>query len=307
MEEKPLVTVITLSYNSQFLKETVDSLLSQDYPHIQYIVSDDASNEFDCSFWQAYINERSEGNIDDLVITRLDSHKGTVRNYNSALNLAKGDYIFPLSSDDVFCTVSSLSQWVDAFIKSNSMVLGARCDIYDVTMSKYLGTWPNLVDSNLLKEGSIEKIYERLEYQKIIPGCSLARTKESIKVLGCFDEKYILLEDYPFILQTLRKGVKIGYADIAVIKHRRGGVSDPAQLDPILNKDMELLYSEDIYPFSKDPSGLKKHLEKTRAEETAKRAFYTSWNSMSFIEKLASIFKHPIWTLKIIYKRLFRH
>ena len=101
INEKPLVSVITPAYYSRFFKETVDSLLSQDYPHIQYIISDDGTVSFDCDYWKSYIQENNRGNIDDLIVISLDKHVGTVRNYNSALRLVNGEYIFPLASDDI--------------------------------------------------------------------------------------------------------------------------------------------------------------------------------------------------------------
>ncbi len=300
--EKPLVSIITLAYNSQFLKETVDSLLSQDYPHIQYIISDDGTDSFDCDYWRNYVLENNKGNIDDLIVVSLDEHEGTVRNYNNALRLVKGEYIFPLSSDDTFCSSTSLSQWTVAFTRCNAKVMGARCDLYDVSMTEYIGTWPNAIDTKLLECGSIEKIYEKLEYKKIIPGCNLARTRASIAELGFFDEKYVLLEDYPFLMQTLRKGERIGFANLAVIRHRKGGVSDYANMDPILKRDMELLYSEDIYPFSKDPV----KLTKFRADELEKAAILSTWHTMSFSQRTLSAIRHPICVMKLVFKRLLR-
>ena len=42
MEKKEdLVTIITLNYNNQFLKDAIDSVLSQTYGSIQFVLLDD--------------------------------------------------------------------------------------------------------------------------------------------------------------------------------------------------------------------------------------------------------------------------
>jgi glycosyltransferase involved in cell wall biosynthesis len=46
MEQQPLVTIVTPSWNAApFIARTVESVLSQDYPHIEYIVMDGGSSD----------------------------------------------------------------------------------------------------------------------------------------------------------------------------------------------------------------------------------------------------------------------
>ena len=43
---KPLVSIITVVYNnSKHIREAIESVLSQDYPRIEYIVIDGGSND----------------------------------------------------------------------------------------------------------------------------------------------------------------------------------------------------------------------------------------------------------------------
>jgi glycosyltransferase involved in cell wall biosynthesis len=88
----PLVTVITPVYNREsYLDETVQSVLSQDYPNLEYIVLDDGSTDNSREVLKKY--------RDRLL---LDSHKnmGETRTVNKGLDMARGEIVGVVNSDD---------------------------------------------------------------------------------------------------------------------------------------------------------------------------------------------------------------
>jgi glycosyltransferase involved in cell wall biosynthesis len=94
MSDLPKITIITPSYNQgDFISETIDSVLSQGYPNLEYFVIDGGSvdNTIDIL--------RTHGE-DFYWISEPD--KGQSHAINKGLLLATGDVIAFLNSDDLY-------------------------------------------------------------------------------------------------------------------------------------------------------------------------------------------------------------
>jgi glycosyltransferase involved in cell wall biosynthesis len=91
-ESKPLVTVVTPTYNrASFLPETIDSVLSQSYQNIEYIVLDDGSTDNTREVLELYGKR-----------IRWESHNnmGESLTVNKGWSMARGDLIVTVNSDD---------------------------------------------------------------------------------------------------------------------------------------------------------------------------------------------------------------
>ena len=87
-----LVTILTPVYNgADFIEETLDSVLSQGYPNLEYVVLDDGSTDETLR-----ILERYGGRI------RVVSHSnmGETRTANKGLGLAQGEFVAVVNADD---------------------------------------------------------------------------------------------------------------------------------------------------------------------------------------------------------------
>jgi len=92
--QRPLrLTVIIPNYNyAEFLGQAIDSALNIDWPHIQVIVVDDGSTDGSRDLLTKY-----EGRITTL----LQANAGQFVAYNAGYELAKGDVVVFLDSDDL--------------------------------------------------------------------------------------------------------------------------------------------------------------------------------------------------------------
>jgi glycosyltransferase involved in cell wall biosynthesis len=89
---EPLVTVITPAYNrASYLAETIESVLTQDYPRVEYIVLDDGSADNTREVLQKY---------DGRIVWETHPNMGETRTVNKALTMARGEIVVVVNSDD---------------------------------------------------------------------------------------------------------------------------------------------------------------------------------------------------------------
>ena len=92
--QAPLVTVVTPSYNQgQFIRATIESILSQDYPRIEYIIMDGGSTDETASVVKDYASRLT-------FISEKD--RGQSHAINKGFLMARGSILGWLNSDDLY-------------------------------------------------------------------------------------------------------------------------------------------------------------------------------------------------------------
>lgn len=90
----PLVSIITPSFNQgMFIRETIESVLNQEYPNIEYIIIDGGSTDDTHSIVKSY------GDRIKLIVEEDDGQSDAV---NKGIRMASGTIIGWLNSDDTY-------------------------------------------------------------------------------------------------------------------------------------------------------------------------------------------------------------
>ena len=133
----PRVTVITPTYNrASYLEETIESVLSQGYPALDYIVIDDGSTDDTQALLSKYAGR---------IRSFHHANQGEVNTINRGLGLAAGEIVGIVSSDDpllpgaIAQSVAALQKHPQAVVVySDWRVIGPASEsLQDIALANY--------------------------------------------------------------------------------------------------------------------------------------------------------------------------
>lgn len=92
----PLISIVLATYNgAKFLRTQLDSVLQQDYPNLEIIVSDDNSTDDTLAIVESYQLQHSF-----IQIIKSAANQGYIKNFEQGCKLAKGEYVALCDQDD---------------------------------------------------------------------------------------------------------------------------------------------------------------------------------------------------------------
>ncbi len=204
------ISIITVSFNSvASIEACVLSVLNQDYPDVEYIVVDGASNDGTLDVLKKYEHRFAK------FISEKD--EGLYHALNKGMAMATGDVIGILHSDDFYTSSSVLSQYAKVFEKE-------KCDA--VYSDLY---YVDAIDTN--------KIVRKWKSGAYTPGAFLNGwmpphptffvKREVYQRLGNFNLEFKTAADYELMLRFIHKNkIKLSYLPEYTIKMRTGGQSN---------------------------------------------------------------------------------
>lgn len=233
-------TIIVMVYkNLDQVRQTLDSIKKQTYSNYEVIVSDDGSPNYTQEDFDK-ITEQYKNEFTYFKLINNGINRGTVKHFNSLIKQAKGTIICPLSSGDQFYNENSLQEIMNAFDQEDKLIYTSKRMIKKENSIEY---YPSLYQVSLLDQSN--HFFEYImKYGNFVSGASTYYKKDIFDKYGFFDEKYRLVEDYPFYAKLALNNEKIGYLDYPTIQYELGGISTASNRNPLLDQDYVTLFKD---------------------------------------------------------------
>jgi len=199
-ENMPLITVVTVVRNGEkTLEETILSVINQTYTNIEYIIVDGASTDGTLDIVKKY-----EDRIDYWI---SEPDKGIYDAMNKGIDLATGDYIALLNSDDWYDLVAC-ELIVNKIIEKKADVYYAMMRIMNERKEVlYIyGYTHNALFHNMISHPACfisKKIYSKYKY----------------------DISYHSASDYDFIIRIYKLNACFYFIEKSIVNFRTGGMS----------------------------------------------------------------------------------
>lgn len=227
------VSIITSCYNREAtIRGAIESVLSQDYPNIEYIIIDGASKDTSLSIINEYKDRITQ------IVSEPDH--GMYEAINKGIRLATGDIIGLVHSDDFLFASDTISHIVSRFKETKADFLYGdgmfvNAEKTDKVVRNWIGGYYRLWK---VKHG----------WLPLHPTCYIRR--DVMERRGLYNESYKIAADSDLLFRYLLGGdLTVTYLPEYIIKMRMGGMStDSARRKQMWKEDVRMYNSHGMNP-----------------------------------------------------------
>jgi len=204
-----IVSVITVVYNNfEHVRNTIESVLSQDYLLIEYVVIDGGSTDGTLDVIEEY--------LDRISIFLSEPDGGIYDALNKGIVSASGDVVAILHSDDLFCDEYVVSDMVKKISDTKSEFCFSDMVIVDSISNKVLRYY---------MAGYFDRWMFRIGWMPPHPTCFIK--KSLFEEFGLYSLEYKVAGDFDFLVRIFYgREISWSYLDRITVKMQQGGVSN---------------------------------------------------------------------------------
>lgn len=228
------VSIITSCFNREStIRTCIESVLSQTYPDIEYIIVDGASQDHSFEIIKEY-----EDYIDKII---SEADTGMYEAINKGIHAATGDIIGLMHSDDFFYSTDTISHLVEKLKwKQADVIYGNGLFIDYNNTNKIIRKWIS---------GIYTKAKMRRGWLPLHPTVYIRR--DCFSQLGLYDESFRIAADSDLLVRYLYEAdLKVTYLDEYIVKMRMGGLStDRKKMKQKWAEDLRLYKAHGFSPY----------------------------------------------------------
>jgi glycosyltransferase involved in cell wall biosynthesis len=193
----PLVSVVMPSYNhEEFIAESIESVLGQDFDDFELIIVDDASTDSSRQIIQKYAAEDSR-----IRVILHEANCGIAKTANDGIEAAKGKFIANTASDDVWAR-DKLTKQLAVIASNENLIVWSEGEVID-RKGQPVGKSFSELHRTVSRKKSGDIFQELLKINSIF-GSTLLFKKTNLGEIR-FDESLMYLNDHKFALDLARE------------------------------------------------------------------------------------------------------
>lgn len=224
---KPKVSIMVPVYNAKdFIEECIESILSQNYPNIEVILSDDCSTDSTQSVLKKY-----EDNPRIKLFLNLEN-LGITSNCNQALRACTGKYVCFFAGDDVMLPGKIETQVLLMEGNQQASMSYHRVDVFDSETGKTLYETES-------SRRSVYSFFDIIENSGL-PGANSVMARRGCIPETLYNSKFPSVSDWLMFIELSLRG-EIIFIDRIYARYRKhpGGVS--SKVDHLLDETLGTL------------------------------------------------------------------
>ena len=227
----PKVSVFLPTYNQKhFVRETIESILTQNYPNLEVVVGDDGSVDGTQEILLEYKEKYPE--LFKLILS--SKNEGITANCNKILKECTGEYIALFAGDDIWLPGKLLKQ-VDLMQKKpGASLCVSKVEWFESNTNKTMFIYPS-GDFNVENMSIID-----IAYYIGCTGASMLVRSNAIPKYG-YETSLPMVSDWLFFIEILRNGDVI-FINESLARYRRHGASMSNYPDLIFKEHMQTLF-----------------------------------------------------------------
>jgi glycosyltransferase involved in cell wall biosynthesis len=221
------ISIITVVYNNEnTIQDTINSVLSQNYDNLEYIIVDGASTDGTVKVIKETIRIHSKKNI--IFISEKDN--GAYDAMNKGIDLANGDIVGTLNSDDLYYDKYCLSIVMNEFQNKRS----------DSIFADLVYFRSNNSDKVVRYYSSANFSSKKFAFGWMPAHPTFFVRRKCYEKYGKYKTNYIIAADYELLIRFFATHIiSYSYIPKVLVKMRVGGVSTKSfKSNWILNKEI---------------------------------------------------------------------
>ncbi len=207
MKNKPLISIITVVYNSEkYLENTILSIAEQNNDALEYIIIDGGSKDNTLNIISKH--------ADHIQKTISEPDKGLYDAMNKGLQMAEGKYVWFINSGDKLYSDSTFTKLQEIIETQNFPDI-----IYGETI---------IIDENDEEIGLRRlKTPENLTWKSLINGLVVCHQSFIVKrsIANTYNLNYKIAADYDWVLKGLKKATTVCNSKLILSRYLDNGLS----------------------------------------------------------------------------------